>query len=443
MMPDSIKQARVETGDDRRPLRRDPRAEPESILPEGVEKREPSAQRFDATGIGPHSRSLPSVRTPPESSTRTAVAVRIEPISVVEDPSAVSARRPVEGAPSFDVAGASGIAALRRQLATLQLQLSDAQSQLAREQDGRAADAEEVARVLSLLSKAEADNHALGEELRREQTFVEELRVSVREKYEDCNVLRGQLADAQSLVAKELEEAANRGALVERAERAEHEGAELKVRLETLRASDESARAEVATISSQLRELQATHEALQAELAKSNATLKNANMKAYAANKQLESWKSESQRTMEQTRIEQEAALAKMAAEHSMAADALRLRAEEAGATALGLEKQMAGAMEKLSLVAKALDSIGEAERQAHGLREQAKVARRSALEQTALVRRLLSPGMPGLVTKPPQPIEPGAKKGSDPPALEIGEIEMGADDLVMELMESRRREGL
>jgi DNA repair exonuclease SbcCD ATPase subunit len=387
------------------------------------------------------------------------------------------------------VAGATGIATLRRQLATLQLQLSDVQGQLAREQEGRAADAEEMARVLGLLSTSEAENDGLAGDLERERVFVEELRVSVREKYEDCNVLRQRLADAESLLAKELEEAADRHALTERAERAEHRVSDLTERLEESRASQESARTEVATISAQLHELRSAHEELEAELEKSNATLKNAHMKVFAANKQLESWKSESQRTMEQTRTEQEAAMARMTAEHSETAAALRRQADDAGALVMSLQKQMEVATEKLALAAKSLEVLEEVERQVHGVREQARTARRLVFDHALQARKALSPASPGFAAPPPlasppalpalgvrlpasaevapppratlaqttrPPVDPaaGAAQSSSPAssdapivemavemALEIGEIEMGADDLVLELIEARTTE--
>jgi hypothetical protein len=479
-MAESIKQARLDTGDDRRPVRRDPRAEPETLPPDGVDKRDASAPRLDVTGIGPHSASI---RTPPESVTRTSAAPRIESMLIVDEHAAVSARRPVDIGPSLDVAGASGIATLRRQLAALQLQLSDAQGQLAREQEGRATDAEEMARVLTLLSSSEAENDALVGDLEREKAFVEELRVSVREKYEDCNLLRLRLADTESLIAKELDEAADRHALTERAERAEHEASDLSKQLEASRASEESVRLDLATVSTQLNELRHAQETLEAELTKSNATLKNANMKAFAANKQLESWKSESARTMEQTRTEQSAALAKMTEEHAKAAEVLRRQADDANALALALEKQMAGATEKLALATKSLEALEEVERQVLGLREQAKTARRNALDHAAQARKSLLPAARGLVAspsvastvvlpaRPPAPVAvaslkptptrttrppPGAlvskaahatrditSNGSEAPALEIGEIEMGADDLVLELTEARKRDGL
>jgi hypothetical protein len=492
-MPDSIKLARVETIDERRPARRDPRAEPESIVPDAVDKRDLAGPRLDVTGIGPHS---PSIRTPPESTTRTAAATGwIERMPVVDEPAAAPPRRPgvdhataepracrpLEGGHSLDVAGASGIATLRRQLATLQLQLSDVQGQLAREQEGRAADAEEMARVLALLSTSEAENDSLASDLERERVFVEELRVSVREKYEDCNVLRQRLADAESLLAKELEEAADRHALTERAERAEHRVSDLTERLEESRAGQESARTEVATISAQLHELRSAHEEVEAELVKSNATLKNAHMKVFAANKQLESWKSESQRTMEQTRTEQEAALAKMTAEHSETAAALRRQADDAGALVVSLQKQMEAATEKLALAAKSLEVLEEVERQVHGVREQARTARRLVFDHALQARKALSPASPGFAAPPPlasppvvavrpasaeaappratlaqttrPPVGPitGAAQSSSPASsdgpvvematLEVGEIEMGADDLVLELIEARTTE--
>jgi hypothetical protein len=457
-MPDSIKQARVETSDERRLARRDPRAEPESDLPpDGEERRTPPPQRLDVTGVGPHTLS---VRTPPESVTRAAAVPRIESMPLVEEAGAPPARRSLEPSHPLDAAGASGIAALRRQLATLQLQLSDTQVHRAREQEERAADAEELARVLVLLSTSESTNQTLVAELDRERAFVEELRVSVREKYEDCNSLRQKLTEAEGLLANALERAADRNAVAERAERSAGEVADLSARLEATRASEEAARAEIAALTGQLGELRRAHQALEVELAKANTNLKNVNMKAFAANKQLESWKSESQRTMEQTRIEQEAALSRMTEQHAKASEDLQRRAEEASTLAATLQKQAETVTEKLALTAKSLDALEEIERQVHGLREQARTGRRTVLEQFAQARRsLLGPLQPttvaGAPAKPARPAQASlapapppapsasATRGSDAPALEISEIEMGTDDLVMELIEARKRDGL
>jgi hypothetical protein len=487
-MAESIKETRVETLEDRRPARRDPRAEPDSVLPDAVDKRDASGQRLDVTGIGPHS---PSVRTPPDSTTRTAPGVRIERTTIPDEHASVSVRRPPDTGHSLDVAGAAGIATLRRQLAVLQLQLSDAQGQLAREQEGRATDAEELARVLVLLSSSETENDALIGDLERERAFVEELRVSVREKYEECNVLRQRLADAESLVAKQLEEAAERATL---GERAEHEVSDLTERLAEARASGESARTEIAALSTQRDALQRAQETLEGELAETDAALKSAHMKVLAANKQLESWKSESHHTMEQTRLEQEAVLAKTTAEHAEATASLRRQADDAGTLVLTLQKQMEGATEELELAAKSLEALEDFERQVHGLREEAKSARRIAIDHTAQAKKELLPSAPGLAASPPvasppfasppfasppltsppllgsgppaslaitsrapslaqttrPPVAPLARllpsfapTGAESPTLEIGEMEMGADDLVLELIEARKRDGL
>jgi hypothetical protein len=186
-----------------RPLRRDPRAEPESARPKALEAR--------------------VSKTPPESEMRTAAAARLSPLPTIEDFGSVSVPRPPESGLTLDAASASGMAPLRRQIAALQKLLSETRAELASEQEGRADDADEMARLLDRIASDDAVSQSLRDDLERERAFVEELRVSVQEKYADCNTLRQRLADAESLVAKELDEAADRHALTDRAERAEQE----------------------------------------------------------------------------------------------------------------------------------------------------------------------------------------------------------------------------
>jgi DNA repair exonuclease SbcCD ATPase subunit len=413
-MPDRPKRALAETIDEHRPARRDPRAEPESVRPDvsnGSEPPERPVVRQDRTGIGPHT----SIKAPPESATQAA-ATKVE----TPAPEDHVSRRPPDSKSMLDPAGASGIAALRRQLSSLQMQFSEAQGELGREQASRAEDAEEMAQVLERLANADAENESLRDDLERERNFVEELRVSVREKYEDCNTLKQKLADAETLIAKELEEAAERQALAERAERAEQEVAEVQKQLEVSRASEESVRAELSTTSSQLDILRRAFEKQEAELAKSNTALKNANMKAFAANKQLESWKAESQRTMEQTRVEQEVVLTKLAAEHAKAIEAVRGEADDATALALAAQKQMQETTVKLARALQSLDSLDEAERQLHELREKANGVRRAAIEQAAEAKRALaSPGPAQSKAAPPLPSKAprSAPAKSPPPA--------------------------
>jgi hypothetical protein len=377
-MPDRPKRALAETIDERRPPRRDPRAEPESVRPESVTQ---------------------------------AAAAKLEGPIVEEY---LGSRRPPDSKSLLDSAGASGVALLRRQLSTLQMQLSEAQGQLAREQGSRAEDAEEMARVLERLSAADAENESLRDDLERERKFVEELRVSVREKYEDCNTLRQKLADAESLIAKELEEAAERHALTERAERAEQEIVEVTKQLEVSRASEESVRGELATHSAQLEILRRAYEKQEAELTKSSASLKNANMKAFAANKQLESWKAESQRTMEQTRVEQEVVLTKLAADHAKAIEAARTDADEARTRALEAQKQLGDATEKLAMATWSLETLDETERQVRELRDKAEGLRRAAREQAAEALQAVAP-KPSAVSPAPS-LAPSMSSKAAPP---------------------------
>jgi chromosome segregation ATPase len=401
-MAEKNRRALAQTLDERRPARIDPRVEPESARAEptdSVVRAEVRQEvRQDVTGIG----------------------------ATTDEFAAASGRRAPDSKSSLDsaaAAGASGMAVVRRQLATLQMQLADAQGELAREQQSRADDAEEMARVLERLATAEAEGETLQDDIERERAFVEELRVSVREKYEDCNTLRQKLADAETLVAKELEEAGERHALSERADAAERNLTDVNKQLAVSRASEESARHEIATLSSQLEILRGAFEKQEAELTKVNTGLKNANMKTFAANKQLESWKAESQRTMEQTRVEQEVVLAKLTTEHAKTLEDVRREASEAKALSQAAEKQMALANEKLSLVTHSMDTLEEAERQMQSLRDKAYGARKAALEHATHARKsLVAPASPASPAASPTVSPPTSAKKSPaapPPAVQ------------------------
>jgi predicted nucleic acid-binding Zn-ribbon protein len=364
-----------------------------------------------------------------------------------------------------------GLAALRRQLAALQMHLAEAQGQLAQEQHGRAEDADALAVMLERVASSEravAEAANLRLELEREREFVEELRVSVREKYEDCNSLRQRLADAESLIAKQIEEAAERYALSERAELLQRQLTDAQKQLELERASEAAGRTERAALSTQLEDVRREQASLEAELQKANSAVKNANMRAFAANKQLDSWKSESQRMIEQSRLE-----------HQISLDALRREIMQGNATVAELRRQLDDAAEKLDALTLSFDAIDKRECEIDTLRELAQAARRAALDQTGHARKALAPitnaprassppvaataagptsagfaaakRPPAIPPRPPpltksvapmaqQAPIPAAEKSSEAPSLEIGETDMRVEDLVEELLEAQNR---
>ena len=393
-MADHTKRARGDIVDERRSTRRDPRAEPESARPRSLDG-----------SIG---------KAPPESEMRTTAAARLSPPPTLDDFGAVSVPVPPESGPSVDAAAAAGAAALRRQIAALQKQLSATRAELAEEQEGRAADADEVARLLDRVASEDAVVQALRDDLARERAFVEELRVSVQEKYNDCATLRQRLADAESLIAKELEEAADRRALAVRAERAEQDLSDVRKQLDVSRASEDSARTEIASLSTQLEELRRAHTSAKAELDKAKESLKTANMKAFAANRQLESWKSESLRTMEEMRSAQNAVVAGLTADHARAVEALRREAGEGSAALAALRKRVEAAIDELTSAARPGPAPAPAPAPA-------------------------GPGAPtGAPTRPAIPAAIARKAppapSSDAPLLEVAELDLQADDLVDEL---------
>jgi chromosome segregation ATPase len=351
------------------------------------------------------------------------------------------------------------------------MHLADAQGQLAVEQQGRAEDADALAVMLERVANSEraAEEAAnLRVELEREREFVEELRVSVREKYEDCNTLRQRLADAEALaVAKELEDAAERHALTDRADLFARQLDEAQKQLELARATEEAARTELARLSTELEDSRRERGSVEAELEKANAALKNANMKTFAANKQLESWKGESQRAMDESRREHQAALEALAGE-----------VVQGNATALALRRQLEGAREKLEALTVSLGAVDQQEREIDGLRELTQGTRRMLLEHADHARKALAEGeevrptpaaaafaaatiVPSSLAPPtstqkrplgppprPAPLtKPTASSAriaeaeeAETPALEIGVTEMRMEDLVEELREAQSR---
>jgi chromosome segregation ATPase len=350
------------------------------------------------------------------------------------------------------------------------MHLADAQGQLAQEQQGRAEDADALAVMLERVANSERaaeEMASLRVELEREREFVEDLRVSVREKYEDCNTLRQRLADAESLaVAKELEEATERHALADRADLLARQLDEAQKQLDLARASDDAGRTELAALSTQLDDSRRERGSVEAELEKANAALKNANVKAFAANKQLESWKGESQRAMDESRREHQAAM-----------EALVREVAQGNAMALALRKRLDSGREKLEALTVSLEAADQQEREIDGLRELAQGTRRVLLEHADHARKALAEGGEARATPtavafaaativpaslapastqkrppgpPPRPA-PLAKPIASPvlipeagtadtPALEIGITEMRMEDLVEELREAQSR---
>jgi DNA repair exonuclease SbcCD ATPase subunit len=379
---------------------------------------------------------------------RTAAAARLSPLPTMEDFGAVSVPRPPESGLTLDAASAAGMAPLRRQIAGLQKLLSETRAELASEQEGRADDADEMARLLDRIASDDAVSQSLRDDLERERAFVEELRVSVQEKYADCNTLRQRLADAESLVAKELDEAADRHAITERAERAEQDLAEVRKQLDEVRKqldvsrmSEESTRTEIATLSTQLEVLRRAFTTQEAELGKVNQALKSANMKAFAANRQLESWKSESLRMIEQTRAEQGVVIAGLTAEHAKALESLRREAGEGNAAAAAMRKRVDAATEGLAAAAKlveatqaalALRSLTPAPQPAAAPAATPTPAPAASPPPAPTEARSLS-----IPTRPAMPAALAAKRPlvMETPVLEVSELDVRAEDLIEELM--------
>jgi hypothetical protein len=362
------------------------------------------------------------------------------------------------------------------------MQLAEAQGELGREQQGRAEDADALAVMLERVVSSEravAEAANLRIELEHEREFVEELRASVREKYDDSTALRQKLTDTQTLLAKALEEAADRHTLAGRVELSERQLDEAKEQLEGARASDEAGRGDLALLSTQLEQLRRERDSVDAELQKANAALKNTNIKAFAASKQFDSWKSESERSIEQSR-----------AEHQVAVDALQREVMHGHTVAAALRQQLDDAVSMLGGLTTSFEALDEREREVDGLRELARGTRRSLLDQAWQARKALAPVAdvpaalsptmaapaapapssgfaalssaappassrasraprpPAVPPRLPPTVKPMPERGpsdrppaaSDAALVEVGETEMRADDLVEELLEAQVR---
>jgi hypothetical protein len=405
-MADNTKRGRGDALDERRPVRRDPRAEPESVPPKDHDLR--------------------THKTPPESEMRRAAAARISPLP---DPSDVggSSRRPPESGPSLEGAGAAGMAPLRRQIAALQMELSLMRAELASEQEDRANDSEKMGTLLDRIAGDDAVTQSLRDDLARERSFIEELRVSVQDKYADCSTLRQQLTDAEErLAAKERDEASERDLATQRAERAEQDLSEVRQELEALRHDHttqaaecqvltqraERAEQDLSEVRKELEALRQDHATRTAELEKASHALKTSNMKAFAANRQLESWKSESFRMIEQTRAEQGAVIESLRAEHSKSMEALR-REAGAGLSAAAKSLEMIQAALALPLPSGSGGSSPDA-----------------PADPPALVRAPGPPRLPPAANSPPTT----PKQPASAPSLEVAELDMCAEDLIEEL---------
>jgi predicted nucleic acid-binding Zn-ribbon protein len=270
----------------------------------------------------------------PDSEIRRA-ASRLPDAPIAED--RVFLRRPVDPRSSVSPPSLAGTASFRRQIAALQKDLSLARAELGSEQEGRANEAEQMETLLGRLASEEAVTQALREDLARERTLIEDLRETVQEKVAECGELRRRVSDVEEIqTAKELTDATERHVQTQRADRAEAELVEVR----------QSAERQAVEAEARLEDLRKQLAALQAELEKAAQGTKAANLKAFGAAKQLDAWKSESTRLIEQGRAEHAAAQAKLAADYAASFESLRRAAIEGVAASV---KSLQAIQSKLS----------------------------------------------------------------------------------------------
>jgi hypothetical protein len=204
-------------------------------------------------------------------------------------------------------------------------------------------------------------------------------------------------------------------------------------------------------------------------------------MKAFAANKQLESWKAESQRAMDQMRADHDAAMSKLHGD--MAGEArvkeelaarsileLRRELEQTSTRAAAMKRQIEASFDMIGLVRKSVESIEQAEQEMTRLRERAMAARRTVIEQAAAVGKALkqpetppsttaipaakaapvvapAPARPAVApkgaarasSKPGKapPSKGGDSKNGAPESVEVGEVDLPEEDLFEDLWET------
>jgi chromosome segregation ATPase len=325
------KGSRGSPGEGRSP-RVDPRAEPDSLPP-------------PAEDVAHVKRPYPIPRErPPESDPYAPRHPTQKLPALIEERERESMKIPTamrDSLPPVSSEAAAGLASLRHRLPQLQGQLADAHRLLAREQEERAEDADKIAQLVervteieSRLTAADMKVAELAHELEDARQIGQELRISEQVKEDANEVLRKQVGEMQ------LEAEAHA--------RLQSQLVELQKEMAAARTVAEAAQAARKLESSELEKARVALEMTKGErdkhadeVAKLDGNLKQANMKAVAAAKQLETWKTESQRMMDQLRRDHEIAVAAQRADHAAALARAEKQAEErvAAATKVGEER--------------------------------------------------------------------------------------------------------
>ena len=294
---------------------------------------------------------------------------------------------------------AGSVSQFRHKIAALQAQVADVQRLLADEQRERAEEADELARMLKALALAER-------RLAEERDVAQQLAQSLTQREEECITLRGHLQDAE----QRLEDLASTKEQLVAARASE---GELKRQLlDSIAEVDalQSAKTELTHAKKVRDETQKDAAEKAQEIERLGAQLKQAHMKAFTANKQLESWKVESQRAMDQLRKEYEEridALTKKVDAHDK--DQRELRAEAAAARSM--RQHIDASIKILGLTSEALEAVEVAEAEIQKLRATHDEKRRKVLEQALGVRNALK------------------RASEEGPTVEVSEADWDADD--------------
>lgn len=296
--------------------------------------------------------------------------------------------------------GVEGVAQFRHKMAAMQSQLADVQRLLADEQRERAEEADQLARMLKHVATTE---RALAEE----RDVALQLGKSLTQREEDVVGLRGQVLDLEQRNANGTEQVS---AL-------ERELADVKEMLVELRANEgelkrqlldaiaehdglKGARSELAKAQRALGESEREVVAKGQEIERLGAQLKQAHQKAFTANKQVETWKAESQRAVDNVRKEHEGTIeslgkrlaASEAERTKLASEAGSMRRElqEARARADSMRQHVAASVEILGFTSEALEAAEAADAEIEKVRAANEAKRRQLLEQAAGVRNAL-----------------------------------------------------
>ena len=240
--------------------------------------------------------------------------------------------------------GASLVAQLRHEIASLQSQLADAQQKLAREQQGRAEDADKLAEMLARISNAEARARAAEGRVESEVAGVTHEAAVLRER-----VTRQE----DELIASSLEIEQGRRAL----DAAREDAAAARAEAAELRAAKDDLAKKAAELEAAQKQL-AEHTSA---MTKAQANLRQAQMRAFTANRQLETWKKD---------------------------HAAELARE--GRRAQTMRKYIEASTEMLRLTATALEGIERGEADMDRMREAQRAERRAVLERALAVRESL-----------------------------------------------------